>query len=141
MSLTTSFRFLPTVQEMVQPFQFDVTGGVATSTDPNIWARDHIMALLLTSPGERVMRPTYGVGLRSFVFENNDIFVETQVVNSIRDGLALWEPQITLTDVQIVPMPPDFGTFEFRISYQLGSVPTRYELLFSISGQGVEVMR
>jgi len=141
-STVTSFRFLPDVWEMKQPFQINGAGGdIAYSNDPNIWARDHIMAFLLTSPGERVMRPGYGAGLRAFVFENHDPFVESQLIAQIQDGIQLWEPQITLTDIQINPLPPDWGTFEFAIKYQVGSVPARYELMFTISSQGVEVMR
>jgi len=99
------------------------------------------MAYLLTAPGERVMRPTYGAGLRAFVFENHDAFVETLLITQIQDGIRQWEPQINITEVQINPLPPDWGTFEFGIKYQVGSVPTSYTLMFTISGQGVEVMR
>lgn len=34
--------------------------------------KNDILQLLLTVPGERVMRPDFGVDLRNFVFENGD---------------------------------------------------------------------
>ena len=32
--------------------------------------RQNLTTLILTSPGERVMTPNYGVGLNQFLFEN-----------------------------------------------------------------------
>jgi phage baseplate assembly protein W len=136
----TSYRPLPTVWEMRQPFQID-NGEVGYTGDPSIWARDHIMAYLLTTPGERVMRPTYGAGLRAFVFENHDAFTEATLISQIQEGIQHWEPSITVNNIEINPLPPDWGTFEFRVMYQVGSIPTGYTLTFSISAQGVEVMR
>ena len=38
--------------------------------------KQNVKMLILTNPGERVMEPNYGVGIRQFLFENfeSDVF-------------------------------------------------------------------
>lgn len=50
------------------PYAVDGSGRTAT-TDPDEHVRDMIEQLLLTAPGERVMRPDFGAGLLQLVFE------------------------------------------------------------------------
>jgi phage baseplate assembly protein W len=52
------------------PLHFDGTGRTA-ATDLDGHIRDLIEQVLLTAPGERVMRPTFGAGLLTLVFEPN----------------------------------------------------------------------
>ncbi|MCU7820358.1 GPW/gp25 family protein [Kitasatospora sp. DSM 101779] len=50
------------------PYDIGGSGRTAT-TDPDDHVRDMIEQLLLTTPGERVMRPDFGAGLLQLVFE------------------------------------------------------------------------
>jgi phage baseplate assembly protein W len=53
------------------PFALDASGGVAaTSLDEAI--RGRIEQVLFTSPGERVMLPEFGCGVRDLVFQGNN---------------------------------------------------------------------
>ncbi len=52
------------------PYHFDGTGRTAGAPDAD-HIRDLIEQVLLTSPGERVMRPDFGTGLLALVFEPN----------------------------------------------------------------------
>jgi uncharacterized protein len=52
------------------PYHFDGLGRSAT-TDRADHIRDLIEQVLLTAPGERVMRPDFGAGLLALVFEPN----------------------------------------------------------------------
>lgn len=56
--------------DLAFPYDFDGRG-VTASTDPGAHIRDLIAQVLLTAPGERVMRPDFGAGLLSLVFEPN----------------------------------------------------------------------
>jgi len=49
------------------PFHFDGRGRSA-QTDQSDYIRDLIEQILLTAPGERVMRPNFGSGLMQLVF-------------------------------------------------------------------------
>lgn len=50
------------------PWSVDARGRTM-ATDPDEHVRDLIEQVLLTSPGERVMRPDFGAGLLAAVFE------------------------------------------------------------------------
>ena len=56
--------------ELDYPFSFDRLGRTA-ATDRGDHIRDLIEEVLLTAPGERVMRPDFGSGLLALVFEPN----------------------------------------------------------------------
>ena len=64
--------------------------------------KQNVKMLLLTAPGERVMLPTYGVGIRNYLFENNPEF---EIVERIRNQMAKY-----LQDVSIVSLEVRKGT-------------------------------
>jgi uncharacterized protein len=71
------------------PYAFDRSGATA-STDLPGHIRDMIEQILLTSPGERVNRPTFGSGTAQLVFApNSDILAATQT-QVIQAGLQQW---------------------------------------------------
>lgn len=53
------------------PFRLTGAGGAAT-TDLDDAIRGRIEQVLFTSPGERVMLPTFGCGVRDLVFQGNN---------------------------------------------------------------------
>lgn len=59
-------------REIALPFRVDSQGHINTVTDPTATARQHLTTYLLTSPGERVMRPRFGTPIRDYTFENLD---------------------------------------------------------------------
>jgi phage baseplate assembly protein W len=135
----TNFRQLPPVWEMGQPFNIDAVGEVAYDSDPVAWARNHILAILLTNPGERVMRPTYGAGLLNYVWENDDPLVEQQTINDIQTAVGIWEPNITLNQLEFVPQPDYSGIVMLDVQFSIGASPTSYSVTISLGGAGVEV--
>lgn len=52
------------------PYRIDATGRTATTSHAD-HVRDLVEQVLLTAPGERVMRPDFGSGLLALVFEPN----------------------------------------------------------------------
>lgn len=58
--------------------------------------KNDLIQLLLTAPGERVMRPDFGTLLRRFVF--NNITRESLVLlrENILEAIAKYEPRITI---------------------------------------------
>jgi uncharacterized protein len=135
----SNFRQLPPVWEMSQPFNIDGNGVVAYDSDPAAWARNHILALLLTAPGERVMRPTYGVGIFRYVWENQDALTQQQLINQANQGLAFWEPNINIQQVDFLPAADFSGVVNMSIAFTLGASPTIQTVTFSLGGTGIEI--
>lgn len=134
-----NFRQLPQTWEMEQPFHIDATGAVASTNDPVRWAINHILPLVLTSPGERVMRPQYGIGMYRMVFENDDPVIEQQLIVAINQGLSMWEPNITIVECEFVQQPDYSGIMELQIGFTVGAVPSINTVAVSIGGTGVEI--
>jgi hypothetical protein len=135
----TNFRQLPSVWEVSQPFRINSAAQVSYDDDPVAWARNHILAVLLTNPGERVMRPNYGAGIFNFVWENSDPLKEAEVINDIQQSVATWEPNIMLHTVKFVPQPDYSGTVLLDIEFSVGAAPTVQTVTITLGGSGIEV--
>jgi hypothetical protein len=71
------------------PFHVDSRGRTA-ATDEETHVRDLIEQVLLTAPGERVNRPTFGSGLLQQVFAPNSDVVATAVQFTVQGSLQQW---------------------------------------------------
>ena len=73
------------------PYQFDSSGRTAQTDLPGHIA-DMIEQILMTAPGERVNRPTFGTGTAQLVFApNSDALAAAQrqvIQGSLQQGLA-----------------------------------------------------
>lgn len=64
--------------------------GRTATTDRDDHVRDMVEQVLLTSPGERVMRPDFGAGLLSLVFEPGGPEVATTLQQLAQGALERW---------------------------------------------------
>jgi phage baseplate assembly protein W len=55
----------------------------------------------MTEPGERVMMPQYGVGLRRAIFEQGDSILYQEIQNLIIRSIAEWEPRIVVRSLSV----------------------------------------
>ena len=65
-------------------------------------ARQNIKMILLTTPGERIMLPDFGVGFRRFLFQQNNILLANDLKNVIQQQIAKYAAGIRIDDLQIV---------------------------------------
>ena len=63
--------------------------------------RQSIEIILDTEPGERIMLPEFGCGLRRFLMEPNNLTTRTGMQHEISAALERWEPRIRLTNVAV----------------------------------------
>lgn len=85
------------------PFAPDpVTGGLDWSSGAEL-VRQSIRLILDTEPTERVMRPTFGAGLRRYLMDPNTPATRSQIALEVQAALATWEPRIRVTSVVVVP--------------------------------------
>jgi len=62
-------------------------------------ATQNLKMLVLTSPGERIMDPAFGVGLRRYFFENNDSSVYEEIRRRIQGQVKKYLNYIDITAV------------------------------------------
>lgn len=65
--------------------------------------RESIELILRTEPGERVMRPQFGCGLRQYLMEPNSVATRAGLERVVTAALEAYEPRIALTDVTALP--------------------------------------
>ena len=82
------------------PLTLDPDDGYALNTSLKEVARQNFKNLVLTSPGERVMDPEFGVGIRSYLFENNGPATHGQIEARIREQTQKYLPYIQIDQVQ-----------------------------------------
>jgi phage baseplate assembly protein W len=63
--------------------------------------RESIRVLLLTEPGERLMREAFGCGLRRFLFEPNTVTTRALIREQIMNALKVWELRVSVEDVTV----------------------------------------
>ena len=61
--------------------------------------RQSILLILDTEPGERIMRPNFGCGLRRFLMEPNTPSTRAAIAREVDAALRAWEPRISVTEV------------------------------------------
>ena len=65
--------------------------------------RQSIEAILDTEPGERIMRPSFGCGLRRYLMAPNTLTTRTAMAADITAALNTWEPRIQVSNVSVTP--------------------------------------
>jgi len=79
--------------------------------------RQAIGIILETEPGERVMRPTFGCGLRRYLMKPNTPATRALIQNDVELALAAFEPRINVTSVSVDPDDSEPSLVLIQISY------------------------
>jgi len=93
--------------------------------------RANLLNFFLTGQGERFMNPTFGTGLRNFLFENIDEGTVRKVNNYIRRSLELYFPRVIPTGISLEGIP-DTNTVQFFMSYAIAETNIEDELIINI---------
>ena len=80
------------------PLFFSSYGGYASNTTIKDVVRQNFKNLILTSPGEKIMNPDFGVGVRNFLFEQNTNTTRELIGKRIRNQVDKYMPFIEIQD-------------------------------------------
>ena len=98
------------------------------STDDDI--RESLTILLSTSPGERVMRPDYGCGLKTMVFETVTETRVAQIHDIVERAVLFYEPRITLHGVEVNTDEVFDGLIKITLHYTIRTTNIRSNMVF-----------
>jgi phage baseplate assembly protein W len=65
--------------------------------------RQAIFIILDTEPGERVMLPEFGCGLRRYLMQPNNPATRADIERAVGLALARWEARIKVEEVDVAP--------------------------------------
>lgn len=100
------------------PVRIGYGGDIATAAAEDD-VHQAIRIILETAPGERVMRPDFGVGLRRLLFLPVTRSMLATVRYRIEQALLVWEPRIRVHDVDMRPDPQQPGVVQIDIQYRV----------------------
>jgi uncharacterized protein len=81
--------------------------------------RESIRVILLTEPGERLMREEFGCGLRGYLFEPNTVTTRQLIGERITQAIGRWEPRVAVQEVRVDPDDDDPRVVAVSIVFQL----------------------
>jgi len=105
-------------------------------------AAQNLKMIVLTSPGERIMAPDFGVGIRRYLFEQNSPGTVDNIKNRITQQVKTYLPYIVIRDLQVYsPDLPggqlgdtDKTTLIVSISYAVPAVNATSTLTIPVEG-------
>ena len=112
------------------PPSFGGAGREARMVSAELDVRESLYILLSTHPGERVMQPAYGCGLRHHVFDNIDESSLTEIRDEIEQAVLFFEVRITLNQVDVDASDAIEGVLRIGLDYTIRSTNTRHNVVF-----------
>jgi phage baseplate assembly protein W len=111
------------------PLRVDQSGSIAlTSGSEDIDAS--LRMVLVTAPGERVMRPHFGCRIWNLLFEPINANTLGLMGEAVREAVGRWEPRIELLDVRVEPDPGAIGAVKIHIDYVVKATNDRRNLVY-----------
>ena len=98
----------------VIPLQLDSQDGYALLKSLKEVISQNLRMLVLTCPGERVMIPDFGVGLRNFLFQQNTGEVYEDIRSEIHDQVDRWMPFVEIENITFVELDLDSSAMQIR---------------------------
>ncbi len=86
----------------------------------------NILNFYLTTPGERVLNPTFGSNLKKFLFEFVNDNNLTAISDLISSELSLYFPEVELSDIQVYA---EEGSVFIKIKYKIKYSNNQDELI------------
>ena len=86
--------------------------------------------LLSTSPGERLMQPSYGCGLYTMVFETINQSTITRLKDLIERAVLFFEPRVTLESIDIDTENVLEGVLKIRLNYRVRKTNSRSNIVY-----------
>ena len=84
--------------------------------------RQSIRIILMTRPGERIMRPSFGAGLENMLHQQNTLTTRRQIGDLINESLEHWEKRIILDRVDVWEVEDRPSAIRVEIAYRLRRV-------------------
>ena len=108
------------------PLEYSTTDGpYALNKNLRDVIRQNFKMLVLTSPGERIMVPDFGVGLNNFLFESMGDEAYSEIVSRIKEQTSAYIPAINLTGISFITSDedPTISFNQVRVSIKYNILP------------------
>ena len=104
------------------PLTLDPNDGFRLTKDLKEVTSQNLKMLVLTSPGERVMVPAFGVGLYNFLFELDTQNTHSSIRERITQQVKRYMPFVEIVQIDFgdsAVMDPDHNVLALSIKYRI----------------------
>ena len=112
----------------------EVFGAYNLNTNFEDLAKQNLKMLILTIPGERMMDPNFGVGLRRYLFALNNSNTYSNITSKINEQVQRYLSYIQIDDIQfqIPEGNPDLYPHDLSVSISFTILPLQLSTLLQI---------
>jgi phage baseplate assembly protein W len=94
--------------------------------------KQNLKMLILTNPGERVMEPQFGVGMKRYLFENFSQTTNAEINAKIREQVSIYLPLVNIINIDFDSSGIDQNQLFVRIRYSLPDINVKDLLQITI---------
>ena len=76
------------------------------------------------------MLPSFGAGIKEYVFESNSQLVCARLQSVIQKALTEWEPRVQVVSVPATPSPDQASLVLVSINYQIRNSNELYNMVY-----------
>lgn len=110
------------------PPQFTSKGLATVSAEQDI--RESLLILLSTTPGERVMQPIYGCGLKAHVFDTLNESSFAVMRDTVEKAILFFEPRVIVERIDVSDENVHEGIVQLHVHYRVRATNNRYNLVY-----------
>tara|TARA_B100000941_G_C28153587_1_gene373771 strand:+ start:38 stop:406 length:369 start_codon:yes stop_codon:yes gene_type:complete len=114
------------------PLAFDTNDGFKMLKSYRQTVKQNLKMLLLTNPGERVMEPNFGVGVRTYLFSNFSENIQAKLNQKIFEQVQFYIPTIKIENITFTELEQDLNSLSFQIFYSIPDIGVNDLLEFTI---------
>lgn len=114
------------------PLAYDDRDGYQMIRSMRTLVKQNLKMLLLTIPGERIMVPSFGVGIKQYLFENFDSSVSARIRSNINSQARTFMPYISIDTISFGGSDLDLNRMQIAIRYAIPSLKIEDLLTFTI---------
>ena len=104
------------------PITYNSADGFTMIKSVKRMIKQNFKMLLLTSPGERVMDPGFGVGVKNYLFSMYSENVPAQLRSKIMEQVGIYLPVVSITSLDFRTSNPDTNTLGLVITYRIPEI-------------------
>ena len=91
------------------PLHIDQIDGYGLTKNFKQVAAQNLKMVVMTNPGERIMIPEFGVGIKTYLFENATSAVFENIEEKIRQQVRIYLPYMTIDAINFLSEKSDFS--------------------------------
>lgn len=109
-----------------------VDGAYALHKDLAAMANQNLKMVILTNPGERIMQPDFGAGIRQLLFEPANANTVEDVKNRIQTQVNRYLPYINLIELNVFVSETDAATLAVSLKYSIPAANIVSDLVIDV---------